>query len=192
MPLTIWLIRHGQTEWSLSGAHHRPDGPAPHRCRPPERPSPWAVGWPAGEFSLVLTSPLSRARETCRLAGYGDAAQIDANLCEWDYGNYEGRTTADIRKGLPEWSLWRDGPLHGETIEQVGVRAEAVLARVSQSAGDVALFAHGHILRILTARWLGLPSDCGRMFALSTASVSTLGYERDTRVISLWNLTVGE
>jgi probable phosphoglycerate mutase len=191
MPLTIWLIRHGQTEWSLSGAHTgRTDLPLTDAGRR----NAIAVGrWLAGrEFSLVLTSPLSRARETCRLAGYGDAAQIDANLCEWDYGNYEGRTTADIRKGLPEWSLWRDGPLHGETIEQVGVRAEAVLARVSQSAGDVALFAHGHILRILTARWLGLPSDCGRMFALSTASVSTLGYERDTRVISLWNLTVGE
>ena len=191
MPLTIWLIRHGQTEWSLSGAHTgRTDLPLTDAGRR----NAIAVGhWLAGrKFSLVLTSPLSRARETCRLAGYGDAAQIDANLCEWDYGNYEGRTTADIRKGLPEWSLWRDGPLHGETVEQVGVRAEAVLARVSQSAGDVALFAHGHILRILTARWLGLPSDCGRMFALSTASVSMLGYERDTRVISLWNLTVGE
>jgi probable phosphoglycerate mutase len=191
MSLTIWLIRHGQTEWSLSGAHTgRTDLPLTDAGRR----NAIAVGhWLAGrKFSLVLTSPLSRARETCRLAGYGDAAQIDANLCEWDYGNYEGRTTADIRKGLPEWSLWRDGPLHGETVEQVGVRAEAVLARVSQSAGDAALFAHGHILRILTARWLGLPSDCGRMFALSTASVSMLGYERDTRVISLWNLTVGE
>jgi len=140
------------------------------------------------KFSLVLTSPLSRARETCRLAGYGGDAQVDANLCEWDYGDYQGRTTADIRKETPGWSLWRDGPLHGETVVQVGARAEAVLARVSGVEGDVALFAHAHLLRILTARWLGLPPDCGRLFALATATVSTLGYERDTRVISQWNL----
>jgi probable phosphoglycerate mutase len=190
MSLTIWLIRHGQTEWSLSGAHTgRTDLPLTEAGRQ----NAIAVGrWLAGrKFALVLTSPLSRARDTCRLAGYGDVAQVDANLCEWDYGDYEGRTTADIHKDSPEWQLWRDGPPHGESIERVGMRGEAVIARALKSDGDVALFAHGHILRILTARWLGLPSDCGRLFALSTGSVSTLGYERETRVISQWNWTFG-
>jgi len=143
------------------------------------------------EFALVLSSPLSRARETCRLAGYGDVAQVDPNLCEWNYGAYEGRTTAEIQKENPGWSLWRDGPLHGETAAQVGARAEAVLARASGVNGDVALFAHGHFLRILTARWLGLPPDCGRLFALATATVSTLGFEHETHVISQWNLPAG-
>ena len=187
MSLQIWLIRHGQTAWTLSGAHTgRTDLPLTEAGRENAR----AVGrWLAGrKFAQVLVSPLSRARETCRLAGYGDVAQVDANLCEWNYGDYEGRTTADIRKERPDWFLWRDGPLNGETVEQVGVRAEAVLARVADVDGDVALFAHGHLLRILTTRWLGLPPDCGRMFALGTATVSTLGFERETKVISQWNL----
>ena len=190
MSSAIWLIRHGQTEWSLSGAHTgRTDLPLTDAGRE----NAAALGrWLAGrQFSLVLTSPLSRARETCRLAGYGEAAQVDVNLCEWNYGDYEGRTTADILKESPEWSLWRDGPLHGETVEEVGARAEAVLARVSGAEGDIALFAHGHVLRILTARWLGLPPDFGRLFALATATVSTLGHERETRVISAWNLPAG-
>jgi broad specificity phosphatase PhoE len=189
MSRTIWLIRHGETEWSLSGKHTgRTDLPLTEAGRE----NAVAVGrWLAGHaFSSVLTSPLSRARETCRLAGYGDVAQADPNLSEWDYGDYEGRTSADIHKEAPDWSLWRDGPPHGETIEQVSTRAEAVLARVERLEGDVALFAHGHILRILTARWLGLPPDCGRLFALATGTVSTLGYERETRVISQWNLPV--
>lgn len=187
MSLTIWLIRHGQTAWTLSGAHTgRTDLPLTEAGRE----NAIAVGrWLAARpFSLVLTSPLTRARETCRLAGYGDVAEVDPDLCEWNYGDYEGRTTADIRKETPDWSLWREGPLHGETVEQVGVRAEAVLARVSSVDGNVALFAHGHLLRILTARWLGLPPDCGRMFALATATVSTLGFERENHVISQWNL----
>jgi probable phosphoglycerate mutase len=189
MPLTIWLIRHGQTAWTLSGAHTgRTDLPLTEAGRE----NAVAVGrWLAGrQFAMVLTSPLSRARETCRLAGYGDVAQIDPNISEWDYGDYEGRTTADIRKERPDWFLWREGPLHGETIEEVGARAEAVLARISGVDGDVALFAHGHLLRILTARWLGLPPDCGRMFALATATVSILGFERETQVIQQWNLPV--
>jgi probable phosphoglycerate mutase len=190
MSLTIWLIRHGQTAWTLSGAHTgRTDLPLTDAGRE----NAIAAGrWLAGRrFALVLTSPLSRARETCRLAGYGDVAQVDPNLVEWNYGDYEGRTTADIRKENPDWSLWREGPPHGETVEEVGARAEAVLARVAQVDGDVALFAHGHILRILTARWLGLPPDCGRMFALSTATVSTLGFERETHVIQQWNVPTG-
>jgi len=187
MPLQIWLIRHGQTAWTLSGAHTgRTDLPLTEAGRENAQ----AAGrWLAGrKFTLVLSSPLSRARETCRLAGYGDVAQVDPNLAEWDYGDYEGRTTAEIRKERPDWSLWREGPLHGETVEQVGARAEAVLARISHIDGDVALFAHGHLLRILTARWLGLPPDCGRMFALATATVSILGFERDNHVISQWNV----
>jgi len=189
MAREIWLIRHGETEWSRSGAHTgRTDLPLTDAGRE----NAAAVGrWLAGrKFATVLVSPLARARETCRLAGYGDVAQVDPNLCEWNYGDYEGRITADIRQGRPGWFLWTDGPLHGETVAQVGARAEAVLARVGEPEGDVALFAHGHILRILTARWLGLAPDCGRLFELSTASVSVLGYERETRVIAKWNLQV--
>jgi probable phosphoglycerate mutase len=190
MARELWLIRHGETEWSRSGAHTgRTDLP----LTPAGRENAAAVGRRLGgcKFALVLTSPLERARETCKLAGYGDVAQVDANLREWDYGDYEGRTTAEIRRGAPDWSIWGDGPLHGETIAQVSARADAVLARVSPAAGDVALFAHGHILRILTARWLGLAGDGGRLFALGTGSVSQLGYEHDTRVIVRWNMPAG-
>ena len=187
MPREIWLIRHGETEWSRSGAHTgRTDLP----LTAAGRDNAAAIGrWLKGRaFALVLTSPMERARDTCRLAGYGDGAQVDPNLCEWDYGDYEGRTTPDIQKERPGWSLWRDGVPDGETIKQVAARAEAVLARAVAADGDTALFAHGHILRILTARWLQLDPRCGSLFALSTASVSTLGYERETRVISCWNL----
>ena len=183
----IWLIRHGETEWSRSGAHTgRTDLP----LTAAGRDNAAAIGrWLKGRaFALVLTSPMERARDTCRLAGYGDAAQVDPNLCEWDYGDYEGRVTPDIQKERPGWSLWRDGVPNGESIEEVAVRAEAVLARAVAADGDTALFAHGHILRILTACWLQLDPRCGSLFALSTASVSTLGYERETRVISCWNL----
>ena len=123
----------------------------------------------------MLTSPLQRARETCRIAGYGDVAQIEPNLREWDYGAYEGRTTADIRKEAPDWDLWTMGVPGGETIEQVAARARLVIERASAAGGDVALFAHGHILRILTACWLGLAPSAGRLFALDTAAVSVLG-----------------
>ena len=187
MTREIWLIRHGETEWSRSGAHTgRTDLP----LTAAGRDNAAAIGrsFNGRAFALVLTSPLERARDTCRLAGYGEAAHIDPNLCEWDYGDYEGRATPDIQKERPGWSLWRDGVPNGETIEQVAARAEAVLARAVTADGDTALFAHGHILRILTACWLQLDPRCGSLFALSTASVSTLGYERETRVISCWNL----
>jgi len=185
----LWLIRHGETEWSRSGAHTgRTDIPLTAAGR--DRAS--AIGrYLAGRhFALVLTSPLERARATCRLAGYGDAAAADSNLSEWNYGDYEGRTTPDIQKEFPNWSLWRDGVPHGESIGQVAARAEAVIARALGADGDAALFAHGHVLRILTARWLGLAPECGRLFALDTASLSALGYERETRVISRWNLSI--
>ena len=185
--MELWLIRHGETEWSRSGAHTgRTDLP----LTPIGREKAAAIGRRlAGRpFALALASPLQRALDTCRLAGYGNSAQLEPNLREWDYGDYEGRTTADIRRENPGWSLWIDGPPNGETIQQVSVRAEAVIARALQANGDVALFAHGHILRILAARWLGLPPDGGRLFALATGSASILGYERETRVIAQWNV----
>ena len=187
----LWLVRHGETEWSRSGAHTgRTDIPLTDAGRR----NAAAVGrYLAGrQFALVLVSPLQRARETCRLAGYENAL-IDPDLSEWDYGDYEGRTTQQIQAGRPGWSLWTDGVLNGETAAQVAARAERVIARAlaatSDGEGDVALFAHGHILRILTATWLGLPPEGGRLFALGTASISTLGYERETPVITRWNLS---
>ena len=143
-------------------------------------------------FALVLTSPMARARETCRLAGFADRAAIDPDLVEWDYGDYEGKSTADIRRSRPDWSLFRDGVPNGESIEQVADRARRVLARCMQAGGDAALFAHGHILRILTADWLELPPADGSLFALGTATLSTLGYEHETRVITSWNLSISE
>jgi broad specificity phosphatase PhoE len=183
----IWLIRHGETRWTLSGQHTgTTDIPLTEMG---ERRAA-AVGRElAGkQFALVLTSPRIRARETARLAGYGGVAQVENNLQEWDYGDYEGMITADIQKRAPGWSIW-EGPLPGgETIEQVAARAERVIARAVEIDGDVAFFAHGHILRVLTARWLGLPAKGGRLFALETGSLSILGHERETRVISQWNL----
>ena len=185
----LWLMRHGETEWSRSGAHTgRTDIPLTDAGRR----NAAAVGrYLAGRpFALVLVSPMQRARETCRLAGYENAL-IDPDLSEWNYGDYEGRTTQQIQAERPGWSLWTDGVPNGETVAQVGARAGRVIARALAVAGeaDVALFAHGHILRILTATWLGLPPEDGRLFALGTASISTLGYERETRVITRWNLS---
>jgi broad specificity phosphatase PhoE len=187
----IWLIRHGETEWTLSGAHTgRTDIPLTANG---ERHAAEIGRYLGGRpFALVLTSPLQRARETCRLAGYGGAAQLDPDLCEWNYGAYEGRTSAQIQETVPGWNIWTSPVPQGETIAQVAVRASRVIERACQAGGDVALFAHGHLLRILTACWLGLAPDAGRLFALTTASVSVLGYERDTRVISRWNFTAQE
>ncbi len=187
----LWLVRHGETEWSVSGAHTgRTNIPltldGEHRAA--------AIGRYLGgrSFSLVLSSPLARAIDTCRIAGYGNVAQIEPNLREWDYGAYEGRTTAEIRKTRPGWSVWEHGPEGGETIEQVAERARSVIARAEGARGDVALFAHGHFLRILAACWVQLPPSAGRLLALGTASLSVLGYERETRVISRWNISSGQ
>jgi broad specificity phosphatase PhoE len=136
----------------------------------------------------VLTSPLQRARRTCELAGLGAQMQNEPNLVEWDYGSYEGRSTDDIHRDRPGWSLFRDGVPGGETIAQVAVRARAVIDRAVAANGDVALFAHGHILRILTACWLDLQPEAAQCFALGTAAISMLGHERETRVILHWNL----
>lgn len=182
----LWLIRHGETEWSLSGAHTgRTDLPLTDRGRQRARSlGEFLNGRP---FATVLVSPLQRARETCKLAGYGDGAIIDENLCEWDYGDYEGRSTNEIQKDRPGWNLWRDGVPNGETVEQVAARARRVIDHALQVNGDAALFAHGHVLRILATCWLELAPNAGRLLGLDTATVSILGWERDTRVIRLWN-----
>ena len=182
----ISLFRHGETEWSRSGAHTgRTDVPLTIEGR--KRAADIGRYLAGRRFALVLTSPLARARDTCELAGYGSVAQIDPDLREWDYGDYEGRTTTEIRADRPDWFLGTSGVPNGETIDQVAARARVVINRVLAADGDVALFAHGHILRILTACWLGLTPDAGQLFALSTASISTIGYERETRVITSWN-----
>lgn len=184
----LWLVRHGETEWSRSGAHTgRTDIPLTAAGR--DNAAALSRYLAAHPFALVLVSPLQRARETCRLAGYENAL-IDPDLSEWDYGDYEGRTTAQIQGERPGWSLWTDGVPNGETATQVAARAEKAIARTLPVEGDVALFAHGHILRVLAARWLGLPPEDGRLFALGTAAVSTLGYERQARVVTLWNLSL--
>jgi len=184
----LWLIRHGETEWSRSGAH---TGLSDIPLTAAGRDEATAVGryLEVRPFALVLVSPLGRARETCRLAGYPNAV-ADADLREWDYGDYEGLTTPEIQAGRPAWSLWTDGVPNGETVTQVAARGERAIARALAVEGDVALFAHGHILRVLTACWLGLPPQDGSLFALGTAAVSTLGYEHQTRVITRWNLSL--
>ena len=186
----IWMVRHGETEWSLSGAH---TGSTDIPLTENGRAGAVAIGrYLAGRhFDLVLVSPLQRARETCRLAGYDDVAEVEPNLREWVYGDIEGRTTAEVRQEHPGWSLWDDGPPHGESVEAVAARAQLVIDRVLAERGDVLLFAHGHVLRILTACWLGLLPDTARRFALGTASASILGYERQTPAMLRWNIAVG-
>jgi broad specificity phosphatase PhoE len=189
--LQLWLIRHGETEWSLSGQHtSRTD--IPLTARGEQRATNIRDYLAHRSFSLVLVSPLIRARETCRIAGYGDVAQVEENLREWDYGIYEGKTTAEIRKDQPDWSIWDAAPPQGEPVEHVAERTQKVIDRAAQAGGQVALFAHAHVLRILAATWLGLPARGGSLFALSTGSVSTLGYERETRVVTTWNRSTEE
>jgi broad specificity phosphatase PhoE len=187
MAWQLWLIRHGETAWSLSGAHTgRTDLPlTPEGEKKAAALRPKLAGH---DFALVLTSPLQRARRTCELAGFGARALIEPNLSEWDYGAYEGRSTDEIHRERPDWSLFRDGVPGGETIGQVAARAQAVIERAAAADGDVALFAHGHILRILAACWLGMSPDSAQSFFLGTAGISTLGHERETRVIVRWNL----
>ena len=185
----LWLVRHGETEWSISGQHTgRTDIPLTPKGEQNAREISRLLK--GHSFAVVLTSPLLRARETGRLAGFGETAKEDPNLQEWDYGEYEGRTTNDIRKVRPDWSLWKDGVPGGESIEQVAARAQAVIDRVAASPGDVLLFSHGHFLRILCCCWLGLPPEDGRLFALATGAVSTLGYDREIRVMTRLNVSV--
>jgi broad specificity phosphatase PhoE len=182
----VVLVRHGETEWTRAGKH---TGHTDIPLTEAGRREAVAVGEAlrGRTFALVLTSPLRRAAETCRLAGFGDVAVPRDDLMEWDYGAYEGRTTIDIRKERPGWSLWRDGVPEGEMPAEVGARVDEVIGQVRTVAGDVAVFAHGHVLRVLAARWLGLGPDGGQLFALDPATLSVLGYERETAVILLWN-----
>jgi probable phosphoglycerate mutase len=182
----VVLVRHGETLWSRSGKHTgRTDVPLTEEGR---RQSERVGAMLAGRrLALVLTSPLQRAAETCRLAGLGDVAVSREELMEWDYGGYEGRTTPEIRAEVPGWSLWRDAVPGGETAADVGHRVDRVIAELGAVDGDVALFAHGHVLRVLAARWLGLPPTEGRLFALDPATISVLGHERETPVLRRWN-----
>jgi broad specificity phosphatase PhoE len=185
----IFLVRHGQTAWSRTGRHtSRTDVPLePEGVAQAEAVGRLLVG---REFVLVLTSPLERAAETSRLAGFGDRVEDCPDLVEWDYGEYEGLTTAEIQRRRPDWSLFRDGCPGGESVGDVTRRCEALLDSLPLepgSAGAAALFAHGHVLRALAASYLGLGADAGALFTLDTASVSVLGFERRQRVLCRWN-----
>jgi broad specificity phosphatase PhoE len=184
----VWLVRHAETEWSRSGKHTgRTDVPLTDAGRARARELGARVG--GREFALVLVSPLDRARETARLAGLGDPCQVREDLLEWDYGDYEGITTAEIRRERPDWYLWRDGVPNGETADEVAARCDRVIEEILSVDGDVAAFAHGHILRALAARWLEEPVGFGGRLFLSTGSVCVLGFEREVRVVRLWNET---
>jgi len=182
----LFVIRHGATEWSRSGQHtgHTdipllPEGEAQAR----------ATGQLLAdhEFALVLTSPLQRARRTCELVGLADQAQVEPNLIEWDYGDYEGITSAEIHQTVPGWTVWTGAVPGGETIHQVAARADAVIERALAADGDTIVFAHGHILRLLTTRWCELDPAEGRRFVLDPATLCVLGWEHESRAILQWN-----
>jgi len=187
---SVYLARHGETAWSLTGQHTGlTDLPLTEHGQQNARALRERL---AGlNLEKVFTSPLQRARRTCELAGFGAAAEVDRELVEWNYGEYEGRRTAEIHAERPDWLLFRDGCPGGESPEQVGARADRVASRVRAVQGDVLLFSSGHFLRVLAARWLGLEPAGGRFFVLSTASLSALGYEhnRCQPVIRLWDDT---
>jgi len=182
----LFLVRHGATAWNRAGQHTgRTDVPLLDAGR--EEARSLAPVLARHQFSLVLTSPLSRAEETCALAGLGERAEVVGDLMEWDYGDYEGKTTADIRLDRPGWSLWADGVPGGETIGEVGRRADRVIERALATVGDTICFAHGHVLRVLAARWVGLPPVGGRFLYLDAAALSVLGWEREVPVLVRWN-----
>jgi broad specificity phosphatase PhoE len=183
----IVLLRHGATEWSLSGQHTgRTDIPLLDQGREQAK----AAGHLLRDFSfgLVLASPLQRAWETCTLAGFSAQAQAEPDLVEWDYGSYEGLTTPQIRVERPGWSLWNDGVPDGERAAEVGRRADRVIERARESGSDTLCVAHGHVLRVLTARWLGLPPVAARLFFLGAGAVGVLGWEHETPVVTGWNV----
>ena len=188
-PLRLWFIRHGETAWSLSGQHTgRSDIPLTPHGEQMARDLVPALA--RTSFSQVLTSPRLRARRTCELAGQGAAARIEPELAEWDYGDYEGMRTAEIRVARPEWDVWRDGCPGGEMPADTADRADRLITRLQGLHGNLALFSHGQFGRVLAARWIGLPAFEGRHFAIDPASVGILGFEighTQRRVISLWN-----
>ena len=187
-PGRVWLVRHGETDWARLGRH---TGRTDVALTNLGRAQAEALGrrLAGHRFGTVLTSPLRRATDTARIAGFGDAATTDLDLMEWDYGALEGRLTADIRADMPDWTIWRGPWPNGETIDAVAVRADRVIARLRASGrpGDALVFAHGHLLRVLGARWIGLPAPSGGLFELGTATVSILGWERETPTMELWN-----
>lgn len=182
----IVVVRHGETEWSREGRHTgRSDLPLTEEGR--EQALTLVARLAGLGFAAVFVSPLRRARETCALAGFAARAVVDPDLVEWDYGAYEGMTSAEIQEQRPGWTLFGDGVTGGETIDDVAARAERVITRVRAVDGDVLLFGHGHQLRVLTARWLEFPAAAAQHFQLATASPSTLGYERDWTALLSWN-----
>ena len=186
MSQRIIVVRHGETEWSRDKRHTgRTDLPLTAEGR--EQALALIVRLSGLSFAAVFVSPLRRARETCELAGFADRAIVDPDLVEWDYGEYEGMTGAEIQERRPGWTLFRDGVIGGETIDDVAARAERVLTRVRAIDGNVLLFGHGHQLRILTARWLDFPAAAAQHLQLATASPSTLGYEHDWTALLSWN-----
>ena len=182
------LVRHGRTEWNREG---RLVGRQDVELDEVGRRQAAAVAAHLGAVAELRTSPLRRARETCELAGFG-GGEVCVDLREWDYGEYEGRTTDEIRADRPGWSLWRDGVPGGETAPDVGVRADRVIAAVRACGGDVLVFAHAHLLRVMAARWLGLPASGGALFTLAPATISVLGWERETAVVARWNDAAGD
>ena len=184
--MNVFAIRHGETAWSLSGQHTgTTDIPLTDNGRRlAERMRP-ALAREA--FALVLCSPMQRSRETCALTGLGDKAVIDADLAEWNYGQYEGLTPKQIQERRPGWLIFRDGCPGGESPEQVGVRVDRVIERARAAQGDVALFAHGHVLRVLAARWIGQPAGSGQHFLLDTGTLCILGYYHDIPAVKAWN-----
>ena len=182
----VFLIRHGETEWSLNGRHTgSSDIPLTEKGRQVARL--WQPYAAARSFGLVLSSPLQRARETCELAGLAGQAQIEDDLREWNYGDYEGLTPQQIRAAQPKWQIFRDGCPGGESPDQVGARVDRVIARIRAVTGDVAVFAHGHVLRVFGARWLELPASAGSHFLLETATLCTLSSYHGVPAVKRWN-----
>ena len=182
----VYLLRHGETEWSLNGRHTGvTDIPLTENGRKLARQLRPILA--REKFVMVLTSPLQRARETCELAGLGTLASVDRDLMEWNYGEYEGLTTEQIRQTRPDWSVFRDGCPGGESPLQVSVRADRIISRVRTVDGNVALFSHGHILRVLAARWISLSASYGENFLLDTATLNVLGYYRESPAFKIWN-----
>ncbi len=183
----VYIVRHGETEWSLSGQHtSATDLPLTAHGR--EQAAAAAQALAGVGFELVLCSPLLRARETCRICGFGEAAELCEDLHEWDYGDYEGLTSAQIRETRPDWDLWTDGCPGGESPAQIGARLDELLARIAGVHGTVLCFAHGHVLRVLAARWCEMEVAAGARFALSTAGVGVLGHEHATQVLARWSV----
>ena len=186
---TVYLVRHGETEWSASGKHTSvTDVPLTDAGR--AAAAKLARVFAGIELARVLVSPRRRARDTAELAGLGDRAQVDEDLAEFAYGSYEGRTTQEIRETDPGWNVFDHGAPGGETVEDVGRRADRVIAQVLAAGGDVALFAHGHVLRVIGARWIEQPPVVGARLALDTGAICRLGFERERRVIWEWNRTL--